>query len=380
MQTFLLVLLLVMVGVAALAVFFLYKKVQKLSEPKEGEQNLFMLLQNQIQEQSRGVQELAKVIDTKITETNKSMTQSQQHMHQTIQEQFGQSTKMIQGITGQSAKMIAEITEKLTTLDNTNKQVVSFSEQLGNLEKVLTHQKQRGELGEAGLQLMLENMLPPTAYKLQYQFDDGDIVDAAIFTKEGLIPVDAKFSLDNYNRILKEDNKERKAELEKDFKNDLKKRIDETAKYIKPGKGTLDFAFMYIPAEGIYYDLLINEVGAVKVNTRSLIDYALLDKKVVIVSPTTFAAYLQTVIQGLRAMKIEESAKGIRKNVEMLHKHIAAFDSYMQKLGASMNTAVNHYNTAYKELGKIDKDVIRITDGDRKIEPLVIDRPQQLDS
>ena len=184
------------------------------------------------------------------------------------------------------------------------------------------------------------------------------------------------FLLDNYNRILQEKDEKQKQILEKDFKNDLKKRIDETAKYIKPKEGTMEFAFMFIPAEAIYYDLLVNEVGAVKVNTRSLIDYAFKERKVIIVSPTTFAAYLQTVLQGLRALKIEESAKGIQKNVERLGKHIKAYEEYMRKLGGSMSTTVNHYNTAYKELGKIDKDVVRITDGERNVDPLELDRPQ----
>ena len=134
---------------------------------------------------------------------------------------------------------------------------------------------------------------------------------------------------------------------------------------------------MFIPSEAIYYDLLVNEVGAVKVNTRSLIEYAFNDKKVIIVSPTTFAAYLQTVLQGLRALKIEEGAKTIRKNVELLGKHIAAYEEYMKKLGGSMTTTVNHYNTAYKELGKIDKDVMKITEGESQNEIEQIDRRQQ---
>lgn len=375
MNTFTIAIFLLILGAMITLLLLMYRKLKELQKPKNEDSNLFIMLQNQIQEQSRGVQDLSKLLDQKISQTTQELSRSQRHMHETLTEQFGHNTKMIQGITGQSQKMIADITEKLTNLDKTNKQVIGFSEQLTNLERVLTHQKQRGELGEAGLQLILENMLPPTAFKLQHQFDDGETVDAAIFTKDGIIPVDAKFSLDNYNRIVKEENKERREQLEKEFKNDLKKRIDETAKYIKPNKGTLEFAFMYIPAEGIYYDLLVNEVGSVKVNTRSLIDYALNDKKVVIVSPTTFAAYLQTVLQGLRAMKIEESAMSIRANVEKLHKHIKAFDSYMQKLGSSMGTTVNHYNAAYKELGKIDKDVVKITDGDREVEPMQIDGP-----
>jgi DNA recombination protein RmuC len=270
------------------------------------------------------------------------------------------------------------VTEKVTQLHETNKQVMGFSEQLKNLEKVLTSQKQRGNLGEASLKLVLENILPPTAFKLQYKFDDGDTVDAAIFTKDGIIPVDAKFSLENYTRVINESDVAKRDEFEKEFKNDLKKRIDETSKYIKPGKGTMDFAFMFIPAEAIYYDLLVNEVGAVKVNTRNLMDYAFREKKVIIVSPTTFAAYLQTVLQGLRALKIEEQTKEIIKRVEMLQKHIVAYDDYFKKIGNNLSTTVNSYNTAYTELKKIDKDVVRITGGEKTIEPLVLEKPHEI--
>jgi DNA recombination protein RmuC len=271
------------------------------------------------------------------------------------------------------------VTEKVTQLHETNKQVMGFSEQLKNLEKVLTSQKQRGNLGEAGLQLVLENILPPTSFKLQYHFTDGDIVDAAIFTKDGIIPVDAKFSLENYNRIIGENNEEKRKVLEKDFRGDLKKRIDETSKYIKPGQGTLDFAFMFIPAEGIYYDLLVNDVGAVKVDTAGLIDYAFKQKKVIIVSPTTFAAYLQTVLYGFRALKIEEQTKEIIKRVELLRKHIIAYDEYFKKLGNNLGTTINSYNAAYTELKKIDKDVVKITDSDSGIDVLQLDQPVKED-
>ena len=194
--------------------------------------------------------------------------------------------------------------------------------------------------------------------------------------KDKLLPVDAKFSLENYRRILAEEDKDKKKVLEKEFKNDLKKRIDETAKYIRPAEDTLEFAFMFIPAEGIYYDLLINEVGAVKVNTRSLIDYAFNEKKVIIVSPTTFAAYLQTVLQGLRALQIEESAKEIRKNVEKLQKHLAAYNQYHQKIGNQLGTVVNTYNISNKEFKKIDKDVLKVSGqgGDLEVEDL--DKPK----
>ncbi len=356
MQTFLLIFLAVGFVILLAMIFLLYKKTQ--AKPQnEGQDQIFMLLQQQMQDLNRS-------LDQKMGETR-----------QALQSQFSLNTKIIQDISGQSNQSIAQITEKLTTLERTNQQVVSFSEQLNNLEKVLTHQKNRGNLGEAGLQMVLENILPPTSFKMQYQFQDGETVDAAIFCKDGIIPVDSKFSLDNYNRVVHEENPEKRLELEKDFKSDLKKRIDETSKYIKPKEGTLDFAFMFIPAEGIYYDLLINQVGAIKVNTRNLIDYAFKEKKVIIVSPTTFAAYLLTVLQGLRAFQIEESAKSIREQVESLQKHLVAYEEFMKKLGSSLSTTVNHYNTAYKELGKIDKDVVKITQGEKSVEPLLVEKP-----
>ncbi|HLD30774.1 MAG TPA: DNA recombination protein RmuC [Patescibacteria group bacterium] len=359
MQTYLLIFLSVgLIGALVLS-YLMYKKITEQNKPKEGEQNLFMMLQNQMQE-------LNRAFEQKMSETNKTMFETQQDISKTLREQHGQSSKII-----------TEITEKLTSLDKTNQQVIGFSEQLSNLEKVLKSQKQRGNLGEAGLRLVLENILPPNAFRLQYSFKDGDTVDAVIFTKDGIIPVDAKFSLENYQKINEEKDDNARVLLEKEFRNDLKKRIDETSKYIKPKEGTLDFAFMFIPSEAIYYDLLVNEVGAVKVNTRDLIDYAFIQKKVVIVSPTTFAAYLQTVLQGLRALKIEEGAKSIRKDVESLGKHIRAYEEFMKKLGGSLGTTVNHYNTAYKELAKVDKDVEKITEGERAgIEPLKIEGPE----
>ena len=271
---------------------------------------------------------------------------------------------------------LLEVVRGVSATQESTKQVFTIAEQLQNLEKVLKHQKQRGNLGEASLELILGNILPPTAFKMQYEFPGGETVDAAIITKEGIIPVDAKFSLDNYQRLINAIDDAQRAELEKQFKNDLKNRIDECAKYVRPKDGTLPFAFMYIPAEAIYYDLLINEVGAVKVNTRNLIDYAYNEKKVIIVSPTTFAAYLQSVLYGFKAFKIEEAAKDIAKNVEALGRHINAYQDYYKKLGASLSTTVNHFNAGTKELGKIEKDVLRIdASAEIAIDIPVLDRP-----
>ena len=230
------------------------------------------------------------------------------------------------------------------------------------------------------METLLKNVLPPGSYQMQYPFADGTIVDAAVFVKDKIIPIDSKFSLENYNRLVEAKDETERERLEKLFVGDLKLRIQETSKYIQPGQGTMDFAFMFIPHEAIYYDLLINKIGALQdEDTENLIQRAANKYHVIIVSPTSFLAYLQTVMQGLRALQIEESAKEIRKRVEELGKHIAAHDEYMKKLGNNLGTTVNSYNIAYKELNKIDKDVVRITDGERKIEPILIEKPKALD-
>ncbi|MBI2013645.1 MAG: DNA recombination protein RmuC [Candidatus Colwellbacteria bacterium] len=300
-------------------------------------------------------------------------------LNRTLDSKLGESGKAMREQFSESAKIIRDVTEKLTRLDETNKQVVSFADQLRSLQDILKNPKQRGVLGEYYLETLLKNVLPPDIYKMQYAFKNGDIVDAVVFvgrkSDEKIIPIDSKFSLENYNRLVEAADKSEKDRLEKLFVNDLKNRIVETSKYIRPEEGTTDFAFMFIPHEAIYYDLLINKVGAVLEDTENLIQRAAGKYKVLIVSPTSFLAYLQTVLQGLRALKIEESAKEIRKRVEELGKHMSSYDTYMQKLGAHLGTSVNMYSNAYKEFKKIDKDVYRITGDKMNIEPLTVSGP-----
>jgi len=315
--------------------------------------------------------DLRKEMDLKLSET-----------HRANQGQYEQTTRVIQNITGQSAKLIADVTEKLAKLDETNKQVINFSSQLQSLQDILKNPKQRGVLGEYFLEETLKNVLPPNSYALQYPMGKNEktgkdlIVDAVVFVKDKIIPIDAKFSLENYERLLNTSEPEARKKLELQFKQDLKNRIDETAKYVLPERGTMEFAFMFIPSEAIYYDLLVNTVGAVKLNTRDLIEYAFRDKKVVIVSPTSFLAYLQTVLQGLKAMQIEEKAQEIKINIEKLGKHMLSYDEFLRKLGTSLSTSVNHYNNAYHEFKKIDKDVIKITGGESNIDPMKIEAPK----
>jgi len=296
----------------------------------------------------------------------------------TLDYKLGESSKAMQRQFGESAKIVRDVTERLTKLDETNRQVLNFSDQLKNLQDILKNPKQRGVLGEYFLEETLKNVLPPNSYQMQYKFEDGEIVDAVVFVKDKIIPVDSKFSLENYERILNEREEGERERLEKLFKQDLKNRIDETSKYVRPRENTMDFAFMFIPSEAIYYDLLVNKVGAVKIATRDLIEYAFKDKHVIIVSPTSFLAYLQTVLQGLRALKIEESAKEIRKRVEDLGSHLKAYGDFMNKIGNNLGTTVSTYNKASKEFKKIDKDVLRITGEGVDAEVLTIDKPEEV--
>jgi len=321
---------LIIIALIVAIILFLRKKPEKQTEA-------MVMLQQQISQ-------ITEKLDRGLSESNRAM-----------QNQFGQSTKIIQ-----------DVTEKLTRLDETNKQVVGFADQLKNLQDILKNPKQRGVLGEYYLETVLKNVLPPGAYQMQYGFKDGTIVDAAIFVDKRIIPIDSKFSLENYNRILETSSIQEKKRYESAFVNDLKIRIEETSKYVKPEENTMDFAFMFIPSEAVYYDLLINKVGAITEETNNLIYYAG-KKKVVIVSPTSFLAYLQTVLQGLKNQKISEQAKEIIKQVERLGKHLGGYSEYMKKLGAHLGVTVNTYNKATKELAKVDKDVVRITDKETNI-------------
>lgn len=354
-------LVLILIGFAIVIFLLLRKKDDGASA--EAKQQLAILM-DRISTLGQQNEQLRAVMDEKLSQT-----------HQATQQQISHTMQTVQGITGQSAKQIADVVAGLTKLEETNKQVVNFSAQLQSLQDILKNPKQRGVLGEYFLEETLKNVLPPNSYKMQYAFKDNVIVDAAVFVKDKVIPIDSKFSLENYERILNASDVSEREVLEKSFKQDLKNRIDETSKYIKPEENTMDFAFMFIPSEAIYYDLLVNKVGAVKIDTRSMIEYAFRDKHVIIVSPTSFLAYLQTVLQGLRAMEIEENAKEIKANVVKLQKHIVTFDTLMQKMGTSLTTTVSHYNNAFKELGKVDKDVVKITGGEKATEPLAIDKP-----
>jgi len=308
------------------------------------------------------------------------LQQQMERLRDTMDKRLGENNRDIRETVktqlSESTKIVREVTEGLTKLGETNRQVVGFAEQLKQLQDVLKNPKQRGILGEYYLETVLQNVLPPGSFQMQYGFANGEIVDAAVFVKDKIVPIDSKFSLENYNRLIEASDANEKASLEKAFVNDLKLRITETSKYIRPTEGTTDFAFMFIPSEGVYYDLLSNKVGG---GEENLIQRSAGKYKVIIVSPTSFLAYLQTVLQGLKALEIEEKAKDIIKNVEKLGQHVAKYEDYYSKLGKTLETTVNHYNAGYKELAKMDKDVTKITGETIGVEALAIDKPTRIE-
>ena len=362
MEILLALLLVGVIGLLSYQTFF--KK-----EEKQDDQSIKML-QDHLFKIQEGLQSQDKNI-------NEQMNKSQQILNESLQKQFASSQQIIKEVTDN----VKSVTEKLTKLDETNKQVVGFAQQMKQLENILKNPKQRGILGEFFLENLLSNQLPPSHFKMQYAFKNGEIVDAAIFVRDKIIPVDAKFSLENYNAMMETNDDAKRVILEKEFKSDLKKRIDETSKYVRIDEGTTDFAFIFIPADGIFYNLLSQKIGTLDVNSHDLIEYAF-KKHVIMVSPMTFYAYLQTVMQALKALTIEKQAVEIQKRVGDLGRHLNAYQDNMNKVGNHLSTTVNAYNNAGKEFGKIDKDVIKITDGEGQVgaNTETLERPKSFDS
>jgi len=350
----LIALILILLGSTAIILI----QLRKSSETPEEDEKSMVLLQNQMNQ-------LNQLLDQRLTSQQESLQKQSQNQQQ-----------LIQSLNNQSQRTIAAVTEKLTKLDETNKRVVDFATQLQSLENILKNPKKRGILGEFFLEDLLGAVMPQGTYTMQYPFKDGEIVDAALTINEKIIPIDAKFSLEKYNEIQEENDKATREILEREFKNDLKMRIDETSKYIRPEEGTTDFALMLTPAEGIFYNLLMYKVGSVKVSSEDLINYAF-KKRVVIVSPNTLYAYLQTILQALKALQVEGEVKEVIKRVGDLGKHLANYNDHMLKLGKHLGTTVSAYNRASKEFRYIDKDVLRISGEGRENEQILLDKPDE---
>ncbi len=326
-------------------------------------------LRKEIQEIRKEVSENSekarKEIESKLKDINKEINTFQENSKEDMQKQFASSNKVIK-----------DVTSELEKIKGTNEQVLGFANQMKTLEKILSNQKQRGILGEIQLENLLSNVLPPELFNMEYHFNNGEAVDAIVKVGDYIIPIDAKFSLDNYNKMIESADKSEIESLQKVFKDDIKKRIDETSKYIRPTERTTDYAYMFIPADGLYQDLLNSRVGTLKINSKDLVSYAY-TKKVMIVSPMSLFPMLQITVKALHNLKVEKSIEDILKNINKLSNHLNSYKDAHTSLGKTIRTAVNHYNRSSSEFKKIDKDVLKISEGNTQInfEPESIEKP-----
>ncbi|MCK9430718.1 MAG: DNA recombination protein RmuC [Candidatus Omnitrophica bacterium] len=270
-------------------------------------------------------------------------------MNQSIQE----ANKIIGQNLGSATSAFGNVKEQLGKLEETNKQIIAISKDISSLQELLRAPKFRGAMGETLLENLLSQVLPKEHYHTQYRFKSSDAVDAVICLGERLVPVDAKFSLENFQRMQDAVDEQVKESLRKKFIQDVKNRINEiSAKYILPAENTYDFALMYIPAENVYYEVIIKE---------DIFSYSLL-KKVIPVSPNTFYAYLQVICMGLRGLKVEENAKIILKSLGALSIETDKFKEDFNILGSHLLNANTKYADAEKRLDKVSQRLTDIQD------------------
>lgn len=298
------------------------------------------------------LREIQETLNTRLHESNKMVSDQ-------MRQQFESSKRQMEHQFESSKKQVEDITREITQVKEIGRGMLSFTDQLQSLEKTLKNPQRRGVVGEHMLEQVIANVLPPETYSIQHSFKNGMRADAVIFLRDKkIISIDAKFSLDNYTKLLSGESEDVTA-IEQRLRDDIKMRIQETAKYIIPKEGTLDYAFMFIPSESLYYDLLTQKIGSNNA-AENMLEYAFNKHRVIIVSPTTLLAYLQTVNLGLRSLQIEERAQEIMKQVRMLDKRLESHMKAFHGVGRALGTAVNHYNEAEKKYDLIDKDVFKI--------------------
>jgi len=270
-------------------------------------------------------------------------------MNQSLQE----ANKIIGSNLGSATNVFGNVKEQLGRLETTNKQIVDISKDISSLQELLRAPKFRGAMGEVLLENLLSQVLPKDHYAAQYRFKSGEAVDAIIKLGERIVPVDAKFSLENFQKMLEVQDEQLKASLRKKFIQDVKNRIDEvSSKYILPQENTYDFALMYIPAENVYYEVIIKE---------DIFSYSL-SKKVIPVSPNTFYAYLEVICLGLKGMKVEENAKKILKSLSALEIEIDKFKEDFDILGTHLVNSKTKYEDSQKHLDKLSDKLVNIQD------------------
>jgi DNA recombination protein RmuC len=292
---------------------------------------------------------LGTVIIAIVFKISSQVNERLNQMNQSLQE----ANKIISQNLGSTAGVFGDVKEQLGKLEVTNNQILEVSRNITNLQELLRAPKFRGQLGETLLENLLAQVLPKEYFKTQYRFKASETVDAIIILGNKFVPIDAKFSLENFQKMLDTDDEHEKNSYRKRFIQDAKNRIEEiSSKYILPSENTYDFALMYIPAENVYYEMIIKE---------DLLSYCMA-KKVIPVSPNTFYAYLQVICLGLRGLKVEENAKEILKRLSTLSIDISKFKEDFDLLGRHIFNANTKYTDSQKRLDRLSDKLINIQD------------------
>lgn len=315
---------------------------------------------------------------TKQLESQNKALLDQQQLFQTTQQNLNEQLKNIMtgvnnsqsNITNslnQSNTVIQDIQKKLGNLEATTQNIQEIGKDISSLQEILQAPKLRGNLGEYLLEELLRDILPRDNFEIQYSFKDNTKVDAVIKLGDGIVPVDSKFPLESFQRLIAAEDDTEKKKFKKEFTNSVKMRIDEIAdKYIKPAEGTFEFGMMYIPAENVFYEIIITDSLSDK--QYEILNYAI-SKHVIPVSPNTFYAYLMAIVYGLKGFKIEQEAKTIIKQLSAVQTSFGNFYDDFKTLGSHLNRAESKFNELDKSADKLNDKVNQITGAQFELGP-----------
>ena len=286
------------------------------------------------------------------------LNQSMQGLNQQVTQLLSDSSKSIAQRLDNTNVVVGDLRQKLGRLEEASKQMLDVGKDISKLQDILQPPKLRGNMGEFFLHDLLAQILPNRNFELQYRFKGGQTVDAVIKLAQGMVPVDAKFPLENFRRVLESDTDDDKKSARKAFIRDVKIHIEAiSSKYIRMDENTLDFALMYIPAENVYYETIIkdDEPGT----EPALFTYALA-KRVIPVSPNTFYAYLQTIFLGLRGMRVEEKSREILENIARVQKEFEKFSEAFRLVGQHLDNSSKKYMEAQKRFGALESKIEQV--------------------
>jgi DNA recombination protein RmuC len=347
------VLLGLVIAIVGFFIIVLEKRWKKLIEEVKTDpssQAMWLSTQNQIEQLRAQMGDGLNKNISLLTEQQRAVNEQLRGITEQVNRQLLDSSGEISKRLDNAARVIGDVQKNIGSLSEASKQIFEVGKNISTLQEILQPPKLRGGLGEQFLGELLSQILPSQFFTLQYMFANGERVDAVVRLGEKLVPIDSKFPLDNFKRILECKTEDERKVYQKTFSRDVKKHIDDIAsKYILPQEGTYDFALLYIPAENVYYETITKDDSLGE--EKGILNYAL-KKKVIPVSPNSFYAYLQVIVLGLKGFQIERHAVEIQALLAGLGKDLRAFQEDFQLVGKHLNNALSKFDDARKKLDK----------------------------